>query len=164
MYIIKAYWENVHRFRYLIHVSQALLVLIAFILGCALLADTSMPRGRSMTLVLVYAIKSALFLLYQYLTKKVERFGRFASLKAYMILDTLDCLLWFTAFIISCMGGSRCRGASCALLGCAATSAFLLCLAYMLTASMAIRNYRQSKYPRNASIEHHVVSKKSSAV
>lgn len=106
MYIIEAYFAHIHRFRYLIHVIQALLVLFAFILGCALLADTSMPRSRSTTLVLVYAIKSAIFLLYQYLTKKVERFQRFASLKAYMILDTLDCLLWFTAFIISCMGGT----------------------------------------------------------
>ncbi|KAH7079431.1 hypothetical protein FB567DRAFT_606641 [Paraphoma chrysanthemicola] len=153
MHVMTAYWENVHRFQYLIHVSQALL-----------LADTSTPRSRSTTLVLVYAINSALFLLYQYLTKNVERFGRFASLKAYMILDTLDCLLWFTAFIISCMGGSRCRGASCALPGGAATSAFLLCFTYTLTASMAIRSFRQSKHPRNMSIEHHVVSRKSSAV
>jgi hypothetical protein len=105
MYLIEAYFARIERFGYVVHAIQALLVLFAFILGCALLSVSSMPRSRSTTLILVYAIKSALFLVYQYLTKKVDRFRRFASLKAYMILDTMDSLLWFTAFIISCMGG-----------------------------------------------------------
>ena len=98
-------FKCIERFSRTIHFIQALLVLIAFIIGCALMADNSMPRSRSITLILVYSIKSALFLLYQYLTKHTEHFRRFASVKAYMIMDTLDCLLWFTAFIISCMGG-----------------------------------------------------------
>jgi len=95
----------IDRFRRTIHIIQAILVLAAFIIGCTLLADNSMPRSRSTTLILVYSIKSALFIAYQCITKHVERFRRFASLKAYMIMDTLDCLLWFTAFIISVMGG-----------------------------------------------------------
>src|SRR5690348_606144 len=96
------------RFDRLIHITQALLVLLAFITGCALIANTSMPRSRSTTLILVYSIKSALFLLYQYLTTHKQRFMRWASLKANFYLDTFDCLLWFTAFVISCMGGGRC--------------------------------------------------------
>lgn len=51
------------------------------------------------------SIKSAIFILYQYLTKHTARFQRWGSLRAYAILDTLDTLLWFTAFIINCMGG-----------------------------------------------------------
>lgn len=104
MSLFETMFERIERFRRTIHIVQAVLVLIAFIVGCALLADISMPRSRSTTLILVYSIKSALFILYQYLTKYTERLPRFASLKAYMIMDTLDCLLWFTAFIISCMG------------------------------------------------------------
>lgn len=80
------------------------------------------------------SIKSAVFLLYQYLTTHKDRFRRFASLKANFILDTLDCLLWFTAFIISCMGGKRCMGSSCALLGVAATVALFLASTYFITA------------------------------
>ena len=59
---------------------------------------------------------------------------RWASLKANFILDTFDCLLWFTAFIIMCMGGGRCIGSSCALIGVAATIALLLCATYFVTA------------------------------
>lgn len=144
------YFASVERFSRSIHITQAILVLTALIVGCVLLADGSMPRSRSTTLILVYAIKSAIFLLYQYLTKKTERFRRFASLKAYMILDALDCLLWFTAFIISCMGGSRCRGKSCVVIGIAAAISLLLCLTYVLTSSMAIRNWRISRRPSKA--------------
>ncbi|KAH6643919.1 hypothetical protein C7974DRAFT_407630 [Boeremia exigua] len=117
-----------------LHIAQAVLVLGAFIVGCALMADTSMQRSRSTTLVLVYSIKSAIFLLYVYLSTHTERFQRFASLKANFILDTLDCLLWFTAFIISCMGGGRCAGSSCALLGVAATLAIMLASLYFVVA------------------------------
>ncbi|KAJ4992526.1 hypothetical protein SVAN01_01909 [Stagonosporopsis vannaccii] len=129
-----AFFAFADRFNKTIHITQAVLVLGAFIVGCALMADSSMPRSRSTTLILVYSIKSALFLLYQYLTTHMDRFRRFASLKANFILDTLDCLLWFTAFIISCMGGGRCVGSSCALLGVAATVALLLCASYFVTA------------------------------
>lgn len=114
------------RFNRTIHIAQAILVLGAFITGCALLADSSMPRGRSTTLVLVYSIKSALFLLFQYLTTHVDRYLRFASPRVNFFLDALDCLLWFTAFIISCLGGKRCMGSSCTNIGIAAALALFL--------------------------------------
>ena len=126
MKVFDAFHAFAARFNRAVHITQALLVLTAFIIGCALLANTSMPRSRSTTLVLVYAIKSALFLLYQYLTTHTHRFQRWASLKANFILDVLDCLLWFTAFIISCMGGKRCVGSSCALIGVAAAVSLML--------------------------------------
>lgn len=126
MKIFDTFYALATRYNRPTHIAQALLVLIAFIVGCALMANTSMPRSRSTTLILVYSIKSAVFLLYQYLTMHKERFTRWASLKANFILDTFDCLLWFTAFIISCMGGGRCGGSSCALMGIAATVALLL--------------------------------------
>ncbi|KAF9696635.1 hypothetical protein EKO04_005309 [Ascochyta lentis] len=134
MKFFSSFYNFAGRFNRPIHIAQVLLVLGAFIAGCALMADTSMPRSRSTTLVLVYSIKSAVFLLYQYLSTHKDRFRRFASLKANYILDQLDCLLWFTAFIISCMGGGRCRGSSCALIGVSATIALLLCATYFVTA------------------------------
>lgn len=109
-----------------LHITQALLLLAAFITGIALLATPSIPPSRSTTLILVYAIKSALFLLYQYLTAHVARFSRWASAKANFLLDALDCLLWFTAFIVTCMGGKRCAGGGCAGVGIAAVLALLL--------------------------------------
>ncbi|KAJ4344078.1 hypothetical protein N0V95_006370 [Ascochyta clinopodiicola] len=93
MKVFSSFYAFADRFNRPIHITQALLVLGAFITGCALMANTSMPRSRSTTLVLVYSIKSALFLLYQYLSTHAARFRRFASLKANYILDQLDCLL-----------------------------------------------------------------------
>jgi hypothetical protein len=104
MSFFKTILGQIERFRRTIHIVQAILVVAAFIIGCALLADNSMPRSRSTFLILAYSIKSALFMSYQYMTNHVERLKQFASLKANMIMDTLDCLLWFTAFIISVMG------------------------------------------------------------
>ena len=86
MQIIDNFYAFADRFNRNIHIIQALLVLAAFIVGCALMANTSMPRSRSTTLVLVYSIKSALFLLYQYLTTHKQRFKRWASLKANFVL------------------------------------------------------------------------------
>ena len=126
MKIISDFYDFVNRSSRPIHITQALLVLSAFIVGCALMANPSMPRSRSTTLVLVYSIKSALFLVYQYLTTHKQRFERWASLKANFVLDAFECLLWFTAFVISCMGGGRCGGSSCVVMGIAATVALLL--------------------------------------
>ena len=126
MKLIDNFFAFADRFNRPIHITQAILVLGAFIVGCALMVNTSMPRSRSTTLVLVYSIKSALFLLYQYLTTYKQRFMRWASLKVNFILDAFDCLLWFTAFIISAMGSGRCVGSSCALVGIAATISLFL--------------------------------------
>ncbi|KZM26172.1 uncharacterized protein EKO05_0000460 [Ascochyta rabiei] len=134
MEVFSSFYAFADRFKRPIYIAQAVLVLGAFITGCTLVANTSMPRSPFTTLVLVYAIKSALFLLYQYLSTHMARFRRFASLKANYILYQLDCLLWFTAFFISCMGGGRCGGSSCTLIAVATTIALLLCGTYLFTA------------------------------
>jgi hypothetical protein len=48
------FYAFANRFNRTIHIAQAILVLGAFIVGCALMANTSMPRSRSTTLILVY--------------------------------------------------------------------------------------------------------------
>ena len=50
------------------------------------------------------AVKSILFITYQLLTQHSPRFIRFASLKANFVLNAIDVLFWFTAFILTCMG------------------------------------------------------------
>ncbi|KAH7135284.1 hypothetical protein B0J11DRAFT_518059 [Dendryphion nanum] len=148
------FFLNAPKIKRITHIIQAILVLAAFVLGCALMADTSMQRSRSTTLILVYAIKSAIILVYQYLANHTARFQRFASLKAYAILNILECLFWFTAFIISCMGGKRCSGSSCALIGLSATVSILLTFAYFITMIITWRDWRHTK---KVPTEHSVV-------
>lgn len=54
MSVVDTYFFHVDPFRRAIHIVQAILVLVAFIVGCVLLSDNSMPRSRSTTLILVY--------------------------------------------------------------------------------------------------------------
>lgn len=61
-------------------------------------------------------IKTFIVITYQLLTSHVERYKRWASLKAYSILNFMEILFWFVVIIITFMGISRlCQGASCGL-------------------------------------------------
>lgn len=54
---------------------------------------------------------------YQLLTSHVGRYKKWASLKAYAILNTLEILFYFTLIIITLIGVSnKCQGVSCGLL------------------------------------------------
>ena len=59
MMFIDNFFAFADRFNRTIHITQAVLVLGAFIVGCALLANTSMPRSRSTTLILVYVCSNS---------------------------------------------------------------------------------------------------------
>ncbi|KAL6362378.1 hypothetical protein LRP88_03657 [Fusarium phalaenopsidis] len=73
------------------------------------------------------AVKSIVFLIYQLLTDKVDRFRKWRSLKAYAILNTMEIVFWFVVIIITFMGISRfCQGASCAFAWFVALNGFLL--------------------------------------
>jgi hypothetical protein len=71
-------FHQIDRFRKLIHILQALLVLAAFSIGCALLANSSMPRSRSTTLILVYVSAASLLSRFQ-----IARFRRFLTYSVY---------------------------------------------------------------------------------
>lgn len=53
---------------------------------------------------------------YQVITTHVDRFRKWASLRAYKIIDCMEIVFWFVVVIISFMGVSaRCDGTACAL-------------------------------------------------
>lgn len=54
MEFLGSFIVRIDRHRTTLHILQTLLVFAAFICGILLLADRSMPRSRSTTLVLVY--------------------------------------------------------------------------------------------------------------
>lgn len=64
---------------------------------------------------------------YQYLTEHVSRFHKWASLKAYAILNTLEIIFWFMVIVLTFWGISMvCIGVSCALGWLVALMAFLM--------------------------------------
>lgn len=60
MLFLDGFFTFADRFNKAIHIAQAVLVLGAFIVGCALMANSSMPRSRSTTLILVYVCPAPL--------------------------------------------------------------------------------------------------------
>lgn len=61
-------------------------------------------------------VKSLVVLTYELLTTHVSRFTRWASTKAYLILNCLEVPFWFVVVILTFMGVSRlCQGVSCGL-------------------------------------------------
>lgn len=61
-------------------------------------------------------MKTIVVLLYQILSSHVERFRKWASLKAYAILNFMEILFWFVVVIVTFIGVSQfCSGVSCGL-------------------------------------------------
>ncbi|EHA18590.1 hypothetical protein ASPNIDRAFT_37807 [Aspergillus niger ATCC 1015] len=98
-----------------LHIVIASLIALTFILIIARLATPGTPVTR--TNIWGICLKAALFLTYQVLTTYKDRFKRWASLKANMILDIIDTLFWFALFIISIIGASGGHSAASKTLG-----------------------------------------------
>lgn len=60
------------------------------------------------------SIKSIVFILYQILS---ERYQRFFSLKANMILNIIEALFWTVAIFLTGLGTKRCTSKTCAIAG-----------------------------------------------
>jgi hypothetical protein len=50
-------------------------------------------------------------------TEKVEKLRKWYSLKAIMVLNTIECIFWLVLIIISCMSVKACSGLGCTLSG-----------------------------------------------
>jgi hypothetical protein len=59
-------------------------------------------------------------------TEKVEKLRKWYSLKAIMILNTIECVFWLVLIVISCMSVQACSGLGCTLSGLTIMFGFLL--------------------------------------
>ncbi|PYI08398.1 hypothetical protein BO78DRAFT_441868 [Aspergillus sclerotiicarbonarius CBS 121057] len=105
-----------------LHILIASLICLTFIFIIVRLATPGTPVNRA-NVWGIACIKAAIFLTYQVLTTYKDRFKRWASPKANMILDIIDTVFWFALFIISILGagegtsaGSKALGAIVAIL------------------------------------------------
>ncbi|CAI6333270.1 unnamed protein product [Periconia digitata] len=74
------------------------------------------PVTRSDTISIVMGAKTLVFLLYQIITTHVAKFHRWQSLRAYLIMNTLEILFWSAVVILTFMGVARlCVGTHCGL-------------------------------------------------
>ncbi|KAF2016397.1 hypothetical protein BU24DRAFT_409500 [Aaosphaeria arxii CBS 175.79] len=120
MSFIDSYWYHAAVVKKIIHAIQIFLIIGAFVCGMILWRDKSAPRGRMNMLILGYSIKSANLLAYILITSHVARFHRWASPKAYFIINVIEPIFWLSAFGMMCMRAPKCVGAkSCGTIGAA---------------------------------------------
>ncbi|KAJ5295818.1 hypothetical protein N7508_010639 [Penicillium antarcticum] len=100
-----------------VHLVQLLLAIVIIALSVArLFLSGQKPRTRASTMGLGMGAKSLVIILYQLLTEHVSRFRRWASLKANLILNSLEIVFWAAVvFLVLQANLQVCVGTSCAL-------------------------------------------------
>ncbi|KOS47018.1 hypothetical protein ACN38_g2000 [Penicillium nordicum] len=129
--------------KFRLHILIGAWVFIILILIIARIANSGTPKTRTNVWGIAVCLKSAVFMAYQIMTTHMDRLKRWASTKAYMILNIIDTVFWFALFIITIMGtrGST-SGSSRALGGITATLVFFVCGFSGLLAFVSIRDRR----------------------
>ncbi|OOF92576.1 hypothetical protein ASPCADRAFT_21072, partial [Aspergillus carbonarius ITEM 5010] len=129
-----------------LHILIASLISLIFILIIARLAIPGTPVTRTNVWGIAVCIKAAVFLAYQVLTTYKDRFKRWASPRANMILDIIDTVFWFALFIISIIGASGGRSAGSKALGAiVAILALVLCGVVGFLSFICVQDYRYFK-------------------
>ncbi|SPO04714.1 uncharacterized protein DNG_07399 [Cephalotrichum gorgonifer] len=82
------------RFTLTVHLVQITLILIVLILSFVRISMTEVPITRANIMSIPISIKGLAILAYQLLTEHKERFRKWASLKANMVLNLLEVLFW----------------------------------------------------------------------
>ncbi|KAJ5927221.1 hypothetical protein N7516_008994 [Penicillium verrucosum] len=104
-----------HKFK--VHLVQLFLAVVIIALSVArLLLSGQETRTRASTMGLGMGAKSLVIILYQLVTEHVSRFQRWASLKAYLILNSLEIVFWgAVVFLVLQANLQVCVGTGCAL-------------------------------------------------
>ncbi|KAJ5685951.1 hypothetical protein N7536_008570 [Penicillium majusculum] len=88
-----ALFHSHHKFK--VHLVQVLLAVVIIALSVArMLLSGQQTRTRASTMGIGMGAKSLVIILYQLLTEHVSRLQRWASLKAYLILNSLEIVFW----------------------------------------------------------------------
>ncbi|GFF37503.1 hypothetical protein IFM46972_05243 [Aspergillus udagawae] len=141
---MKLAFENHPKIKLRLHIIVGALLFLNFVLIIARIANKGTPKTRSntwgiavvsVTVFLMWSdrgwmrlkadrkrralqcLKAGIFLAYEVVTAHVERFKRWASAKAYMILSVIDTVFWFALFIITILGTNGAHSPSSRALG-----------------------------------------------
>ncbi|KAL2104694.1 hypothetical protein VUR80DRAFT_9851 [Thermomyces stellatus] len=142
------------RYTLTVHVVQVILILLVFILAIARVSMTEVPITRANIMPIPISIKSLVVLTYQLLTEYNERFQKWASLKANMVLNIIEVIFWAVVMGLTFQANARiCIGASCAVTWVVA----VLCLVLLFLGVQAAvvstldwRHFRRYHYRRGS--------------
>ncbi|WYZ42376.1 hypothetical protein EsH8_VI_000075 [Colletotrichum jinshuiense] len=139
----KPFFDPRHKTK--IHIAQLVLMLVAIILTIWRMS-MPVPTTRANMMALTMGLKSLIIIGYQLLTTHKERFKKWASLKAYAILNTLEIVFWFVAMgLLFSANTTFCTGASCAVSWVVTLITALLIILAFQTSVVSIKDYRYFK-------------------
>ncbi|KAJ9132429.1 hypothetical protein NKR23_g11207 [Pleurostoma richardsiae] len=107
-----------NRYKLVIHIIQMVLIVTVLILSVVrlLTRPPGAPRTRANTMALGMSAKSLVIMLYEVLSEHVRAFKKWASLKAYVILNGLEIAFWgAVAFMMIQANTKFCVGTNCVL-------------------------------------------------
>ncbi|KAE8152068.1 hypothetical protein BDV25DRAFT_138232 [Aspergillus avenaceus] len=138
--------ENRPKLKFRLHIIIGSLVFITFILAIARIADKGTPTTRTNTWGIAVCVKSGAFMTYQVVTAHVEKFKKWASSKANMIMNVIDTVFWFALFIITIMATSGAHSTSSRALGVIIIMlALVLCFFAGVLAFVSVKDRRYYK-------------------
>ncbi|PSN59908.1 hypothetical protein BS50DRAFT_682005 [Corynespora cassiicola Philippines] len=107
------------KFRMPMHIILFILIKAAMIVAVVRIFTMSGRMSRSDTMALAMGAKSMVFLIYEVVTERFEKFKRWGSLKAYAIINGLEVVFWSAvAFLgIQTIMQRGCHGTSTCYMG-----------------------------------------------
>ncbi|KAH6688971.1 hypothetical protein F5X68DRAFT_76128 [Plectosphaerella plurivora] len=146
---VQALFEPVWKFR--AHVIELVLIIIAIILT-GVFMNLAPFFGRGDIMVIAMGAKSILFIVYQILTERSARFQKWASLKANLILNTIEIPFWLVVIILKFSSiNTFCSGTSCGIsivIGLMAIIIFIVVLQVAVISWMDWLHYRKHGFAR----------------
>ncbi|KAE8141301.1 hypothetical protein BDV38DRAFT_204062 [Aspergillus pseudotamarii] len=134
------------RWKLPLHCFQIFLIVMVIGLSIPRLFMKNQPRTRASTIGLGMGAKSLVIVLYQLLTEHIAALGKWASLKAYTILNALEIVFWAAVAVLTIQANVQmCVAPGCILgWGVAITGINLSVLAIYATI-ISYREWQQSK-------------------
>ncbi|CAC9887945.1 unnamed protein product, partial [Aureobasidium pullulans] len=136
-------------FKNKMHWIQLTLVLTIIILSGVRIAikPGSMPMTRSDTMAIAMVSKTIVVISYQLLTTHVSSLRRWRSLKAYLILNSLEVVFWLAVVFLTAQGMSRfCQGGYCGVSVVMVILAVIVANFSLWTAIVSQKLRREEKY------------------
>ncbi|PTU20517.1 hypothetical protein P175DRAFT_0531855 [Aspergillus ochraceoroseus IBT 24754] len=131
----------------IVHCGQILLVIVIMALsGARLVLSGGTARTGASSMGLGMGAKSLVIILYQLLSEHVSSFKKWASLKAYLILNSLEIVFWAAVMVLVLQGNIQvCEGTTCALGWVVVVLSVLMSLLSTYTATISYMDYRLYK-------------------
>ncbi|KAM0323123.1 hypothetical protein ACHAQA_008973 [Verticillium albo-atrum] len=131
------------RYKFRIHIIQLVLIHIVLGLAGARVFMKGTPRTRSNTIALGMGAKSLIILFYQLGTEHVARLRKWASLKAFAILNCLEIVFWGAVIFLVMQGNLQvCVGTGCILSWIVFGLAIVICILCTYVAVICVLDFR----------------------